>query len=438
MGLYVLMYHGFGREHPIKRLNIDMSVFEEQLDKFREAGFSSAVPSDLSHSISAKGKKLLITMDDGMQNSYYASLLAVSKGFIPVILPITGRLDASGFLSRSQIRELAKANVFFGSHTHNLHLDVKTHYGSNPVSIQNIRDDLNRSTDILEDLTNREVKLFAYPFGHVDSKLKQAVTEEFDYAFGTKPFQKNRNGGFLDSLAILSPEFKNGFDNFEISRVYVRREMDLDEVLRAAQIPGYGLYLKLKTMLNDKRDHKKALAILAGLGLSEDALSAGLEGTLMGIPNAEVGKMLASQAAAAAAPAKASIPIVKLVQGAAYLLLATNEASDIDVNRTYPKIDEIVVSESDIKRGDILYRLLEDKFGYTMHTGDIFIPLKETPHHPDGKGRGQSFSDAFKQLNPGLYKKLQEREYKAKRQGDSYYHHLQPRDRIKFYRAGNR
>ena len=61
--------------------------------------------------------------------------------------------------------------------------------------------------------------------------------------------------------------------------------------------------------------------------------------------------------------------------------------------------------------------------------------LKTTEHH---NGNPETFIDAFRRLNPDLYRELQDREHKARRGGDSIFHHLRPRDRISFYTSDSK
>ncbi len=250
MPTYALMYHGFGQEHPIPRLNVDPAVFKEQLQTLRKESFTSADPEQLSPP-APKDQRVLVTIDDGLAGSYEASLSALQQGFQPLIFLIGDKVNLPGFLTEEQISALATEGVSFGSHTNNLH-DYQTS-ACKRLTEEVIAADLEQSITQIEQLTGKQPRIFAYPFGQVYSTLKKQVRQKFEYAFGTKPFQKASLAQVIfQPQGILTPSVEAAEDRFELPRIYLRRETTTDELVRSLQIPGYATYLKVRTIIGDQ------------------------------------------------------------------------------------------------------------------------------------------------------------------------------------------
>ncbi len=247
MATYALMYHGFGQEHPIPRLNVDLARFKKQLETLHREGFVSANQEDLSP---RRDQRVLVTIDDGLVGSYDASLAALEQGFGALIFLIGDKVGESGFLSEEQISSLSNEGVSFGSHTYSLH-DLKNS-ARYRMSAEAIAADLERSIAQIEQLTAKQPKIFAYPSGQVYEPLKSQVRQKFEYAFGTKPFQKaSPTQTICNPLKTLTPTIEAAADRFELSRIYVRKETTTEELVRSLQIPGYAAYLKMKTIVGD-------------------------------------------------------------------------------------------------------------------------------------------------------------------------------------------
>jgi peptidoglycan/xylan/chitin deacetylase (PgdA/CDA1 family)/GT2 family glycosyltransferase len=139
-------------------------------------------------------KCVLLTFDDGYDDLYDQLLPMVAEHRLtPVIFLVTDRIGATsiwdqkfGFRSRnlltlSQIREMQKYGVEFGSHT-------LTHPFLPEVSHEQLRCEVSESKRRLEDLLGVEITTFAYPYGGVDRRVRAAVAEAgYKLAFTTLP-----------------------------------------------------------------------------------------------------------------------------------------------------------------------------------------------------------------------------------------------------------
>lgn len=89
-------------------------------------------------------------------------------------------------LSHEQIRKLAAAGVQFGSHSH-------THRDLTSLDDKTLREELEQSKRILEELTGRQVRYLAYPFGRSDSRVAEmARAVGYEYCLWSSPRRADR------------------------------------------------------------------------------------------------------------------------------------------------------------------------------------------------------------------------------------------------------
>ena len=133
-------------------------------------------------------KSIVITLDDGYENFYHYAYPILKKYQIPApIFLVTGYIDTaknfwwdnSSILSWSQIKEMAKNNIDFGSHTIN-------HYNLTTLSDKDIEEELRVSKEKIEQELKKPVTGFCYPFGkkeHYNQKIKELVIKAgYQYA----------------------------------------------------------------------------------------------------------------------------------------------------------------------------------------------------------------------------------------------------------------
>jgi peptidoglycan/xylan/chitin deacetylase (PgdA/CDA1 family) len=119
---------------------------------------------------------IAITFDDGYDDILEILPLLVKHGITITIFVPTNFIgktnswdnfflkDKRRHLSEQQIRQLSDAGVEFGSHSHS-HCDLSR------LGADAIEDELRKSKSILEELTGREVRYVAYPFGCGDYRV---------------------------------------------------------------------------------------------------------------------------------------------------------------------------------------------------------------------------------------------------------------------------
>jgi peptidoglycan/xylan/chitin deacetylase (PgdA/CDA1 family) len=130
------------------------------------------------------GRITAITLDDGFASVHeYAMPILLREGLEATIFLVAGTLEKGRdadmnwikdplapqrTLSSAQVLELRDAGFGIESHSY-AHLDLTT------LPENEIRSDLRRSREVLEDLIERPVTLLAYPGGRHDERVRRAA-----------------------------------------------------------------------------------------------------------------------------------------------------------------------------------------------------------------------------------------------------------------------
>ena len=167
--------------------------FKQMMRWFVTAGYKTATLSQWLED-NLPEKRILITFDDGYDDLYDRFLpLAIEHNLTAVIFLVADHIGGSNIfdqktglrarklLTWSQIREMQKYGIEFGSHT-------LSHPNLPDVSDEQLRREVRDSKHRLEDALGTEVTSFAYPYGGVDRRVRSAAAEaEYKLAFTTLP-----------------------------------------------------------------------------------------------------------------------------------------------------------------------------------------------------------------------------------------------------------
>ena len=147
------------------------SVFEAQMRALKRAGYTTITGEALVDHV-AKGarlprKPILLTFDDGTAGQYTRVLPVLREhGFVATFFPMTVVLGRPGWLTRGQVRALARAGMSIGAHTYD-HKAVPDFTGEDWAT------QLTEPGKELQRLAGRPIRLFAYPFGLYDAEAIQ-------------------------------------------------------------------------------------------------------------------------------------------------------------------------------------------------------------------------------------------------------------------------
>lgn len=167
--------------------------FKRMMRWFVTAGYKTATTAQwLEDGLTRK--QVLLTFDDGYDDLYDHFLpLAIEHHLTAVIFLVADHVGGSNvfdqknglrarkLLTWSQIREMQKYGIEFGSHT-------LSHPHLPDVSNEQLRREVRDSKLRLEDALGVEVTSFAYPYGGVDRRVRSAVAQAgYKLAFTTLP-----------------------------------------------------------------------------------------------------------------------------------------------------------------------------------------------------------------------------------------------------------
>jgi peptidoglycan/xylan/chitin deacetylase (PgdA/CDA1 family) len=208
-GALILAYHDIG-DDPTNATdyNVSPAVFRRQLTDARKWGLRFVDLAELSRRV-LESRQLdglaAVVFDDSLVGVHHhampilaeldvhATVFAVSAalGSSPAWWPGAARV-----MTPSELRETTEAGMRVASHTR--------HHASLPnLEGVELDEEIRGSRRELEDLTQEEVDLFAYPFGHYDRRTRDAVVE----------------AGYSVAYTFLNGRVLPGLDPFRLPRL---------------------------------------------------------------------------------------------------------------------------------------------------------------------------------------------------------------------------
>jgi len=234
----ILMYHSvsdslFGKSHPYYQINCSPPVFARQMRWLRQNGYRTM---DLTQMWTAMetgqdvSKTVVITFDDGYRDFYTDAFEAMRQcGFAATIFLATDRIqntpvriDGVDYLTWSEVAELHRAGIQFGSHTVS-HPDLRS------LSPEQIEYELGCSKETIEQKLGAPVESFSYPFAFPEedktfTQFLVGILENLGFENGVSTIIgracKHDNRYYLprlpvnswDDAALLRAKLEGGYD----------------------------------------------------------------------------------------------------------------------------------------------------------------------------------------------------------------------------------
>ncbi|MDA8229631.1 MAG: polysaccharide deacetylase family protein [Desulfitobacterium hafniense] len=216
----VLYYHSIAVEKG-NELRIPPDQFESQMNYLHSNGYSTISMDQFYEFMNGTkrlpDKPILITFDDGYQDNYSNAYPILKKyGFTATVFMVSNFVNGSGFMNSTELKELIANGWNIEGHTAN-HLDLSTLTGAS------MSPEISEAKNKLEQITGKEVKYFAYPYGkYNDEIIKSLKLAGYKMAFSTE------RGWAKDGRNIML-----------VNRVYCYTDMGMNEFVRRLQNPSY-------------------------------------------------------------------------------------------------------------------------------------------------------------------------------------------------------
>jgi peptidoglycan/xylan/chitin deacetylase (PgdA/CDA1 family) len=238
----ILTYHSIDRSGSV--ISVSPEMFETHLKylkklKYTPISLSRAIDS-IKNNESFPEKGVIITFDDGYKNNYTEALAILTRyGYTATIFLVTGLIGGGNdwpgqnstipqleMLTWPEVREMQKNGIEFGAHTHN-------HVRLSEVHIDEAREEILHSKNVMEENLGSAAELFCYPFGSYTEAVKDFVASNFKGAMATHPGK-------------LSPDI----DLYAIKRINASGKMFKVLPVSIAGICSFNFYLYLKAVLD--------------------------------------------------------------------------------------------------------------------------------------------------------------------------------------------
>jgi peptidoglycan/xylan/chitin deacetylase (PgdA/CDA1 family) len=231
----ILMYHSISNgnresKHPYYRTTTSPEVFAEQMRFLYDNQYSVIGLSDLVNPERRRSERcVVITFDDGFQDFYSHAMPVLSRyGFNATVFLPTGHIGDARLqfrnrdcLTWTEVRELHRAGIFFGSHT-------VTHPQLRLTTVEQQEYEIRQSKSSIEDNIGVEVESFCYPF---------AFPEE-SHAFAQRLRKSLKECGYKNGVCTVVGTVRPGEDMYFLKRLPINSWDDL-RLFKAKLDGGY-------------------------------------------------------------------------------------------------------------------------------------------------------------------------------------------------------
>jgi peptidoglycan/xylan/chitin deacetylase (PgdA/CDA1 family) len=214
----ILLYHSVPRGGALDgadRLAVAGERFASHLDAIVASGRAALTIGEIAEGLRGERplpeRAVAITFDDGYENTPDAIELLCERGLRASLYVTTGQVGSEHMIGHDQLRRLAGLPdaVELGAHT-------VTHPRLDELSLPEIEREVSDSKRWLEQLLERPVVSFAYPYGAYDRRVRQAVIA----------------AGFHSAAAVKNAISHGGDDPWAIARWTVCGDTDAERIVR--------------------------------------------------------------------------------------------------------------------------------------------------------------------------------------------------------------
>src|ERR1700722_2296118 len=233
----ILMYHSISKgneeaKHPYYQTTTDPAVFAEQIRFLHENQYSVIGLGELVNRVTERKRSekfVVITFDDGFRDFYTHAMPVLSRyGFGATMFLATTYIGRTTLqfknrdcLNWSEVRELHRAGIHFGSHS-------VTHPQLRHTTSEQLEYEIRQSKSSIEEEIGCEVESFCYPFAFPEE------SREF-----VKALREQLQGcGYKNGVCTALGTVKPGEDTFFLQRLPINTWDDL-RLFKAELDRGY-------------------------------------------------------------------------------------------------------------------------------------------------------------------------------------------------------
>ncbi len=263
-----LCYHRVGPPRPgaFPSLTVSAEQFREQLEWLREHDYTGITAGDWLAWREGRqplpAKPVILTFDDAYADiAEHALPLVREFGWRATVFTVTGAIDgvnhwdmvngsaSLALMTADEMRRWQDAGIEFAPHS-------QTHRDLTLLDDAELREEIAGSARDLEALLGVKARVFAYPYGAVDERVRRAALAYFEAAFTVRQRRNclGDDAGLLrrtmvrptDGLATFAMRVRWGIDPVEVLRNHVagwvrrvfRRTASATHAVAAAAMPS--------------------------------------------------------------------------------------------------------------------------------------------------------------------------------------------------------
>lgn len=175
---------------------ITSELFENHIRILAERGYRSLLFEDVPN-ISADGKYVVITFDDGLAGNYRHALPILKKyGFTATFFVAVGSVSSDRFMNWAELKELVKNGMSIQSHT-------MSHRPLETLGDEEVLRELEESRQAIEQNLDTKVSALSFPHGSYNRRTVK-IAEQAGYRFMcTSNVTRTYRDTFMQNPSVL-------------------------------------------------------------------------------------------------------------------------------------------------------------------------------------------------------------------------------------------
>ncbi len=171
------IYHRFG-DSRYPSTNISLDNFRDHLNYLKEADFEVLTFSEAIRYLKNDDPRknvAVLTIDDAFESFYKNGLTLLEEyGFPATLFVNTKTVGGSSYMDWGELKDATQRGIEIGNHTHShdfiLNIDPESRY-------EHFESEIKKCQNLIMENLGIEPKVFAYPYGEFDERMKVIVEE---------------------------------------------------------------------------------------------------------------------------------------------------------------------------------------------------------------------------------------------------------------------